>query len=141
MKLIEEWLLVSFFLPEKVANALSVYYLVKQMGIPDSNIILMLSDDIPCNARNPFPGQVFHDVSHDLNIYGEEVEVDYRGGEVTVENFIRLLRYVVGLHVSSLHTAILMRPHTTFSYLVLIAGAQHLEHLHLKGYFQMKTAT
>eukprot|EP01084_Bolivina_argentea_P156556 272860_1 len=74
-----------------VANALSVYYLVKQLGIPDSNIILMLADDMPCNARNPFPGQVFHDQSHSLNIYGEEVEVDYRGGDVTVENFIKLL--------------------------------------------------
>ncbi len=88
-----------FFLPEKVANALSVYYLVKQLGIPDSNIILMLADDMPCKAQNPFPGQVFHDLSHSLNIYGEEVEVDYRGGDVTVENFIRLLWYVVGLYV------------------------------------------
>ncbi len=88
-----------FFLSEKVANVLSVYYLVKQLGIPDSNIILMLADDMPCNARNPFPGQVFHDLSHSLNIYGEEVEVDYRGGDVTVENFLRLLRYVVELHV------------------------------------------
>ncbi len=103
MRLIEELLLVVFFLPEKVANALSVYYLVKQLGIPDSNIILMLADDMPCNARNPFPGQVFHDQSHSLNIYGEEVEVDYRGGDVTVENFIKLLRYVVGLYLSRMH--------------------------------------
>ncbi len=78
-----------------MANALSVYYLVKQLGIPDSNIILMLADDMPCNARNPHPGEVFHDESHSLNIYGEEVEVDYRGGDVTVQNFIGLLRYVV----------------------------------------------
>lgn len=35
-----------------VANALSVYRTVKRLGIPDSHIILMLADDIPCNARN-----------------------------------------------------------------------------------------
>jgi GPI-anchor transamidase subunit K len=28
-----------------------------RLGIPDSNIILMLPDDIACNPRNPHPGQ------------------------------------------------------------------------------------
>lgn len=74
-----------------VANALSMYHSVKRMGIPDSQIILMLADDIPCNSRNVFPGEVHGDLSHSVNLYGEEVEVDYRGEEVTVENFIRLL--------------------------------------------------
>jgi phosphatidylinositol glycan class K len=35
--------------------------------------------------------QVFNDESHRLNVYGSNVEVDYRGYEVTVENFIRVL--------------------------------------------------
>jgi phosphatidylinositol glycan class K len=35
--------------------------------------------------------QVFNDESHRLNVYGTNVEVDYRGYEVTVENFIRVL--------------------------------------------------
>jgi glycosylphosphatidylinositol transamidase (GPIT) subunit GPI8 len=35
--------------------------------------------------------QVFNDESHSLNVYGTNVEVDYRGYEVTVENFIRVL--------------------------------------------------
>lgn len=35
--------------------------------------------------------QVFNDESHHLNLYGSNVEVDYRGYEVTVENFIRVL--------------------------------------------------
>ena len=30
----------------------------RRLGIPDSNIILMLPDDMACNARNPYPGQV-----------------------------------------------------------------------------------
>ncbi|KAJ6156180.1 hypothetical protein N7497_005065 [Penicillium chrysogenum] len=56
-----------------LANVLSLYRTVKRLGIPDSQIILMLPDDMACNPRNAFPGTV------------------YRGYEVTVENFIRLL--------------------------------------------------
>lgn len=48
------------------------------MGIPDSNIILMLADDMPCNARNPFPGGVYNSRDHQLNLYEGDVEVDYR---------------------------------------------------------------
>ncbi|CAK8674982.1 unnamed protein product [Clavelina lepadiformis] len=40
-----------------VANALSVYRSVKRLGIPDSQIILMLADDMACNPRNPRPGE------------------------------------------------------------------------------------
>jgi phosphatidylinositol glycan class K len=64
----------------------------------------MLADDMPCNPRNPRPG-VLHFIHHvtlllgtvyanaeeHINLYGDNVEVDYRGYEVTVENFIRLL--------------------------------------------------
>lgn len=92
-----------------LANVLSLYRTVKRLGIPDSQIILMLPDDMACNPRNTFPGSVFNDKSRDLDLYddngmgekesvaGEQkegmggIEVDYRGNEVTVENFIRLL--------------------------------------------------
>jgi len=73
------------------ANTLALYRAVKRFGIPDSNIILMLSDDMACNPRNVFPGSVFHNENRKVNVYGEDVEVDYRGYEVTVENFIRVL--------------------------------------------------
>lgn len=74
-----------------VANALSFYHLVKDYGIPDSNIILMLADDIPCNPRNPLPATIFNNQMQKINLYGENVEVDYRNYDVTVENFIRVL--------------------------------------------------
>jgi phosphatidylinositol glycan class K len=89
-----------------LANVLSMYRTVKRLGIPDSQIILMLPDDMACNPRNSFPGTVFNDKSRLLDLYddkgqgdgtGEQkegmggIEVDYRGNEVTVENFIRLL--------------------------------------------------
>ncbi|KAG0262272.1 glycosylphosphatidylinositol anchor biosynthesis [Actinomortierella ambigua] len=74
-----------------IANTLSMYRTVKRLGIPDSNIIMMLADDVACNPRNIFPATVFNNKDRRLDLYGENVEVDYRGYEVTVENFIRML--------------------------------------------------
>lgn len=74
-----------------MANVLSMYRTVKRLGIPDSQIILMLSDDVSCNPRNTFPGTVYNNADRALDLYGDNIEVDYRGYEVTVENFIRLL--------------------------------------------------
>ncbi|KAH3674562.1 hypothetical protein WICPIJ_009520 [Wickerhamomyces pijperi] len=74
-----------------MANVLSMYRTVKRLGIPDSQIILMLSDDVACNPRNLFAGSVFNNADRAIDLYGDDIEVDYRGYEVTVENFIRLL--------------------------------------------------
>lgn len=74
-----------------VANVLSIYRSVKRLGIPDSQIILMVADDMACNPRNPRPATVFNNANEQINVYGDDVEVDYRGYEVTVENFVRLL--------------------------------------------------
>lgn len=76
-----------------MANTLSVYRTVKRLGIPDERIVLMLADDVACNARNKFPATVFNsaDRARRVDLYGQNVEVDYRGYEVTVENFIRVL--------------------------------------------------
>lgn len=74
-----------------MANVLSIYRSVKRLGIPDSQIILMVADDMACNPRNPRPATVFNNANQQINVYGDDVEVDYRGYEVTVENFIRVL--------------------------------------------------
>ena len=73
------------------ANVLSIYRSIKRLGIDDSHIILMLADDMACDPRNPWPGTIFNNAHHHINVYGDDAEVDYRGDEVTVENFIRLL--------------------------------------------------
>ena len=78
------------------ANVLSLYRTVKRLGIPDSQIILMLPDDMACNPRNAFPGTVYNNGQRGLDLYGNNIEVDYRGNEVTVENFIRLMTDRVG---------------------------------------------
>jgi len=74
-----------------VANVLSLYRSIKQLGIPDSNIILMLADNIPCGSRNPYPASIYNNAYHRSNVFPDDVEVDYRGYEVTADNFVRLL--------------------------------------------------
>lgn len=56
----------------------------------------MLPDDMACNPRNAFPGTVYSNSDRAVDLYGNNIEVDYRGYEVTVENFIRLLTDRVG---------------------------------------------
>jgi len=80
------------------ANALGIYRELRDFGVPEDHIILMLSDDVACSPRNGYPGQVFLSSKHERNVYGEAIQVDYRGPEVTVLNLLKLLegRYEPG---------------------------------------------
>ena len=97
------------------ANALGIYRLVRRLGIPDSQIVLMLAEDVGCNGRNSLPGEVYMDSGHRLaNLLGGDpaadvadtegagrqlaAEVDYRGLDVNLETFTRLL---TGRHAPS----------------------------------------
>lgn len=74
------------------ANALSLYRVVKKLGIPDSRIILMLAEDVACDPRNVKPATIFNSPLHRTNLYtDDDIQVDYRAGQVSAENFIRLL--------------------------------------------------
>ena len=49
----------------------------------------MVADDLACNPR---PATVLTTLTRTLTrVYGDDVEVDYRGYEVTIENLVRLL--------------------------------------------------
>ena len=56
-----------------------------------SEVLLFLADDMACNGRKGAPGAVYHHRNKILDLYGRDVEVDFRGEEVTVQNLIRLL--------------------------------------------------
>ena len=72
-------------------NVLSFYRIVKALGIPDSHILLLLAHDHACDPRNAYQAAVYNDMSMTTNVYGEDIQVDYRGSEVTSENFQRIL--------------------------------------------------
>ena len=56
-----------------------------------STAILLLPDDRACNPRNTFPGTVYNNADSALDMYGDNIDVDYRESEVTVKEFIRPL--------------------------------------------------
>ena len=72
-------------------NALSIYQILKENGIPDSNIILMLADEIPSNSRNPNKNDMYPKGIAGHSLYNESTEIDYRGADVTVENLFHIL--------------------------------------------------
>lgn len=82
-----------FFVNQRTWNMLLICRICssQRLGIPDSQIILMVADDMACNPRNPRPATVFNNANQHIDVYGDDIEVDYRGYEVTVENFVRLL--------------------------------------------------
>ncbi|KAL8424357.1 hypothetical protein Efla_000814 [Eimeria flavescens] len=60
-------------------NALSMYTLLKQQGVSDRNIILMLAgEDGPCTPRNPFPAGVYRHRSRTQNLFGGHDVCAYR---------------------------------------------------------------
>ena len=64
------------------------------MGVPDSNIILMNSLDIACDARNPIQSSVCSDMYINGTLSNEiyqYAQFDYTGNEVNIDNFIKLL--------------------------------------------------
>ena len=63
----------------RIKSGLKMYYMfrsVKRLGIPDSQIILMVADDMACNPRNPRPATVFNNANQNIDVYGDDVEVD-----------------------------------------------------------------
>lgn len=81
----------SWFNYRHASNVLGLYSQIRSRGIPDSRIILMVAEDIACNARNVFPGTVVNNELKRENLVEGDVEIDYRGPEVSVDNLIRLL--------------------------------------------------
>jgi glycosylphosphatidylinositol transamidase (GPIT) subunit GPI8 len=115
-----------------VSNALSVYYIIRRMGIPDSQIILMNSMDPSCDARNPYPGELYStrgmetslnkllkcdfNKSHHIDI---GVEVDYRGDEVSVDSFLRVL---TGRHRTGTETSKILQSGNDSNILIFLSG-------------------
>lgn len=72
------------------ADACHAYQIMKKNGIPESNIVTMLYDDVASDPENPFPGKLFNKPN------GEDVyagcNIDYKGNDVTPENFLNILQ-------------------------------------------------
>lgn len=72
------------------ADAFAIYRLLRQSGYDDDHIVLIVSDDIAGNPRNPFPGVIKIDESGE-NVYAPEA-IDYRLADITPDDIGRILR-------------------------------------------------
>ena len=78
-------------------NALTMYRILKEQGnFTDDRIILMLADEYAINPRNPYKNFMTSSSSTisstSISLYkGDDIEIDYRGEDVTVENLARVL--------------------------------------------------
>ena len=113
-----------------VSNTLSMYYIIRKMGIPDSQIILMNAMDSSCDARNPYPGKMFNTLEMDTvlnklkqqddkNFEDHDVEVDYRGDEVNVDSFMRVL---TGRHIDGTPASKILQSSSDSNILIFLSG-------------------
>nr|AGM20566.1 asparaginyl endopeptidase [Angiostrongylus cantonensis] len=72
------------------ADIAHAYHLMRNNGIPESNIIVMMYDDIANDPDNPYPGKLFNK-PHGPDVY-HGVKIDYKGDSVNPKNFLSVLQ-------------------------------------------------
>jgi legumain len=71
------------------ADVCHAYQVLHSHGIPDSNIIVMMYDDIANDSENPIKGNIINK-PNGPNVY-TNVPKDYTGETVTAQNFLNIL--------------------------------------------------
>lgn len=71
------------------ADALTMYQMLKEHGVPDDHIILMIYDDIPLDPHNTKPGEVYHVPK--LEEVRRTAILDYSGEQVNQQNIEQIL--------------------------------------------------
>jgi legumain len=75
-------------------DACHAYQIVKKNGIPESNIILLMQDDVANAVGNPFPGQLFNQPTKSgeagVDVYAG-CNADYTGDIVTAKLFTAVI--------------------------------------------------
>ncbi len=74
-----------------LSNILSLYVQLKRFGFSDDRIIVMSAFDAACDDRNVHRGVLYSSIDNDVNVYRDDIEIDYKGSEVNVNSFIQLL--------------------------------------------------
>jgi len=76
------------------ADACHAVNVVLDYGIPASNVITMIYDDVADNKENHFRGKLFNKPTEDgtpgVDVY-DKCKIDYKGKDVTPDNFVAVL--------------------------------------------------
>jgi legumain len=81
----------GFFNYRHQADACHAFQVMKNTGIPEENIILMMQDDVASSSENPFPGQLFNKPGVNVVDVYAGCKVDYRGDIVTAKLFTSVI--------------------------------------------------
>ena len=82
-----------FFNYRHTGNTMALYKYLKDRGITDDRILLMLPENHACNARNFKKGHIKYMLNDEkTNYYCEDVEVDYKSDDLTYEAILNLFR-------------------------------------------------
>jgi glycosylphosphatidylinositol transamidase (GPIT) subunit GPI8 len=73
------------------AEIARTYHWLRDHGVPAKNIILFMSGNFVHHEKNPFPGTLYTDRDLRRN-YAEGLQIDYSGSDVTVDNYLAVLR-------------------------------------------------
>ena len=95
------------------ANALSMYHARGSRRA----IVLMLNSE--ADARNAAPGSVFNTARRETELYATDVQIDYRGADVSVANLLGVLTDTVSASVPASRR---LRSSATSRVLVYLAG-------------------
>lgn len=71
------------------ADVCHAYQILHKNGLPDSNVVTFMFDDVAYSAQNPTPGIIIN-LPNGPDVY-EGVVKDYTHGRVTVDNFLRAM--------------------------------------------------
>eukprot|EP01063_Lacrimia_lanifica_P003056 TRINITY_DN1163_c0_g4_i1.p1 TRINITY_DN1163_c0_g4~~TRINITY_DN1163_c0_g4_i1.p1 ORF type:complete len:451 (+),score=134.26 TRINITY_DN1163_c0_g4_i1:57-1409(+) len=78
------------------ADVAHAYQILTKGGVKADNIVTMMYDDVASDPKNPFPGQLFNKPAATMaeanDVYASVKDhIDYKGNEVTPENFVAVL--------------------------------------------------
>ncbi len=71
------------------ADALTMYQILKEHGVPDDHIILMVYDDIPQDPLNTKPGEVYH--LPKIEEVRKTADIDYSGEQVNLQTIEQVM--------------------------------------------------
>lgn len=101
------------------ANALTLYHLAKENGIPDERIMMMLGESYSCDPRNYLPATVYNDKSKSINLHNCDTEIDMQGYEVSVATFNEVLQ---GRYVPSTPNGRVLKSNNESNVLIFMSG-------------------
>jgi len=88
------------------ADGCHAYHILKKGGVPESNIILMMQDDVANASENPYPGQLFNKPTDDgtpgVDVY-KGCKPTYTGNGVNAQLFLDVIQ---GKKSSTAHTVL-----------------------------------